>query len=368
MKDVHAVLRAEEDRVSSSFSLSSFSIRDTRKDTSIHPSYRSVLTFGGTAKPAIAVILNVAKREDGRHVTAISACIGSLVVMPTPFIFSAIDTAQCLWTRLHAELQDAGLSAAPKERQRSLPGSHMVTDSPVTIDVRVENPFFFFLHDVTIDRSPALLLSFAVDCSLSLASDGCADSTLNVLGVRVCRGDPSVMTLPEPGDRDLIRPFDLSANVHLTDGFKGVRGTVSCSDVLARLGIKDVRLMLDALTALVPTSLRSERESTPSWMNEELFSWNVTVYGSMSSLQVVVVNDAKSNETPVVAARMEQFFAKVEVYSDAMKVQCDCTLAADSYVPCRTLWEPLLEEWSVSAVMKREPRERIVGERGESEV
>lgn len=73
------------------------------------------------------------------------------------------------------------------------------------------------------------------------------------------------------------------------------------------------------------------------------------------------MDDTADGEVPVVVGTLRQVFANAEVRSDAMVVKAECTLDADYYVPRRTVWEPLLEEWTFHATVLREPRERIVG-------
>ena len=361
----------------------------------MQPAFRTWLSLGGGAKPAASVLLTLTHRPDGASALAVSAYVGSIVVLPTPFLFCAADRVQSLTHRLQREWRGAG--PAQLLRQTRSPTTSTVpvpvgiagntgdadnTDNTkglqLTVGVRVDHPFFFFLHDPACTQSPALLLSFTVDVALALAPDAALDATLNLLGVRLCRGSPAVLELPAPSDHDLVRPFDLNANVHLCEGFREVRGTLCCSDVVARLGMKDVRLALDALQNLLPPGDASAAEQAEDRCSrrpvqqkggaeqrdgrrEALFGFRVAGYASLKSLKVVVVDDTADGEVPVVVGTLQQVFANAEVRSDAMVVKAECTLDADYYVPRRTVWEPLLEEWTFYATVLREPRERIVG-------
>lgn len=397
MKGLQASLQAgQELRLAAS--LSHFAVHDSRKDASVQPAFRTWLSLGGGAKPAASVLLTRTHRPDGVSALAVSAYVGSIVVLPTPFLLCAADRVQSLTHRLQREWRGAG--PAQLLRQTRCPpapastgdagnngntgntgNADNATGLHLTLGVRVDHPFFFFLHDPACAQSPALLLSFTVDVALALAPNAALDATLNLLGVRLCRGSPAVLELPAPSDHDLVRPFDLNANVHLCEGFRTVRGTLCCSDVVARLGMKDVRLALDALQNLLPpadvaNTVDAERAGdAPSRRpvqkkggakrrdggTEALFGFKVAGYASLKSLKVVVVDDTADGEVPVVVGTLRQVFANAEVRSDAMVVKAECTLDADYYVPRRTVWEPLLEEWTFHATVLREPRERIVG-------
>lgn len=384
MKGLHLSLQAgQELRVAASLSL--FSVHDSRKDASVQPAFRTWLSLGGGAKPAASALLTLSHPADGAPLLNVSAYVGSIVVLPTPFLLCAADRVRTIIRRLQCEWSDAGPAQLFKQTRgstaprASTAGADQQKALQLKVAVRVDHSFFFVLHDPACAQSPALLFSFTVDVSLGLTPHAALDATLNLLGVRCCRGSPCVLELPAPSDHDLVRPFDLNANVHIGEGFKAVRGTVCCSDVVARLGMKDVRLALDAVKHFLPPKGAEETNLSDShWLEatassqprgasakhsetDRLFSFRVAGYASLKSLKVVVVDDTANGEVPVVVGTLRQFFSNVEVRSDAMVIKGECTLDADYYMPRKTVWEPLLEEWTLHATLQREPRERIVG-------
>ena len=96
-----------QDILSLGFSLTSFHIQDSRTESPLYSSYKSLLSLGNSKSPALAVLLKMSKQSlqslqldilpEGHLLDElissiqISVFVGQLSIVPTPYIFAFLD-------------------------------------------------------------------------------------------------------------------------------------------------------------------------------------------------------------------------------------------------------------------------------------
>lgn len=107
-------MNLQDHRVTAGLSLSHLLIHDTRADCPIHANYRTPLSFGALAKPAVTVLLAIdnykpkglehlldfgAEREEDVADIKVSVAVGELKVVPTAWLYDIVDIANARGTQ-----------------------------------------------------------------------------------------------------------------------------------------------------------------------------------------------------------------------------------------------------------------------------
>lgn len=399
---LHCFARMKGREVSLGVSLSSVSVHDSRKDSGIHQDYCQPLLFGGESKPAISIVLSLRQKLGGDYHDLInegipgdevitnvqlSILIGNLQVLLTPWFFAVLNQVE----RITEEFKDSITPVIPR-------GSPAMKTKPkgllpnFLVDIRVDNPYVYLIEDTSINTSPAFLISLSMDVSLSLSPLLNLNMAVSILNIRGCRANPSMHTLPEPSMLDAIQTFDINSNLHLSDHFSVIRGTLSTSSVSIRVGIKDIRLWMNAISNLIPVDFKHSEKVEPDLASTEsstssfsrfaqvtsfgvfgkplsheesedrstTFKRQITFFVSLNQVSVIVVNDTTNAEIPVLQCGFDNTYGRIEMTSDRMVISTDFSCSADYYDPSLSVWEPVLEKWKLQCKLEREPRGRIL--------
>lgn len=399
---LHCFARMKGREVSLGVSLSSVSVQDSRKDSGIHQDYCQPLLFGGESKPAVSIVLSLRQKHGGEYrglieegVSAdevitdvqLSILIGNLQVLLTPWIFAVLNQVESITEEFKDSITPIITHSSPsvKTKPKGLLPNFLV-------DVRVDNPYIYLIEDTTINTSPAFLVSLSMDASVSLSPLLNLNMAVSILNIRGCRANPSMHTLPEPSMLDAIQTFDINSNLHLSDHFSVIRGTISTSSVNIRVGIKDIRLWMNAISNLIPADIKHSKKvetdvistdsSTSSFSrfaqvtsfgvfgksssrevsedHSTSFKHQITFFISLNQVSVIVVNDTTNAEIPVLQCAVDSTYGRIEMTSDWMLVSTDFSWSADYYDPSLSVWEPVLEKWQLQFKLEREPRGRIL--------
>ena len=392
-------------------SLSSVSVHDSRHGTPINPAYTTPFLFGGMSKPAVSVIVSFKEWNEGTLMSQqvstqdrkpsaneqsiseqsahendpkpfhaddskpfhandlrVSVHIGTLRILPTPWIMATLELADTLKTSIESELGVLPSTKMPTIDTKKLFVAKE-SETRVSVDLRVDNPSIFLIEDTRNASSPSFLVSLSMDATVNISPQQNVDATLCVTNIRGCRASPLQEKLPEPSMIDVIHPFDVNVNLHATDHLHTLSATMITSKyVSARLGLKDLLLMQRAVESLL--SIRSAPAKTPaqetcslrrSFVSDDLhFTHLLHFYGGVSCLSVVVVNDTNDTELPIFLMAVRDTSVTVEMTEDLLQGTAELAVEADSYYASHSAWEPVLEPWPVKCSLMMEPRGRIL--------
>ena len=299
----------------------------------------------------------------------VSVHVGTLRILPTPWILSVLELADTLKSSIEREL-----GVLPSTKMPTVDTTKLLavreTGTRISIDLRVDNPSIFLVEDTRVATSPSFLVSLSMDATVSISPQLNVDATLCVTNVRGCRASPLQDKLPEPSMIDVIHPFDVNVNLHATERLHTISATVITSKfVSARLGLKDLLLMQRAVESLLSCrSAPSGRASSQkpclpkrSLVSDDLhFTHLLHFYGGVSCLSVVVVNDTNDTELPILHMAVRDTSVSVEMTEDLLQGTAELAVEADSYFASHSAWEPVLEPWSVKGKVMMEPRGRIL--------
>lgn len=264
----------------------------------------------------------------------------------------------------------------------------------------MDNPYLFFVEDSSDKNSPSFLFSFSTDICTHISPMGNLDLSFSLLGIRGCRGHLQEEELPQPSVMDALHPCDVITNVHWVQQSRSLNGTLVTSErIVFRMGILDLRLMLNALHGLtnsrnsaskktpyndnggsydestVPmeneitadnaTSMNEtpvengERVNSPCVSSEsslDIFSCRIHFIVNINKVAVILVNDSSDAQIPVINACLTNSALQWMVSSDRMKFSLQTEMEAGSYNPRNAAWEPVLELVAVAAELQCEKR------------
>lgn len=373
------------DDLTAGVSLSHLTVRDTRVNTIIHEDYRTPLVFGADTKPAISALISMkssdihsypelvelysSAKQSVQDIKA-SVCVGTLRIIPTPWLFDILKIIQGISDRLlvdepHKSTQPLKKEeiVVPKEEKKKLPWV-----PKIQADVKMDNPYIFIVEDTKDPHSSSLLLSLSVSASFAMSPLMDIDMAVSIQNIRGCRSHPCDIVIPAPSMTDALVPFDLNVNVHIKDSMQFIQAAVLTShDIEVRVGILDVKLILNAMNNLIPEKVM-KKESKPEEKKEEEVKEKesrssiptVIFRACLNALSVTVVNDTKEFELPVLQLDITDLSAALDMKPDLTTVEATLSVAADYYNAALTVWEPVLEKWSLQVSAEQEPRDRVV--------
>lgn len=411
-------MNLQDHRVTAGLSLSHLLIHDTRADCPIHANYRTPLSFGALAKPAVTVLLEVnnykpkglehlldfggEREEDVADIKA-SVAVGELKVVPTAWLYDIVDIAnavvrnvvtdEVIMPKLPArkekemkekevrekEMKEKDVMQKEKEKSRTL------FDTPfgpnIAFDLHVEHPSIFILENTNEANTSSFMISLAIAASASISATHDIDAALGITDIRGCRSSPLAKQHPPPGMMDAITPFDVNLNLHVRDDMQKVSGTLMTNhDLELRVGVMDVKLFSNAMYHLLPTERRhliqdvkadekrekkehrEKGERTEREVREDKGQVaDIDFKAIINSVSVTVVNDTKDFEIPVMQVVVGDMTGDVTRRSGEMDVTMRMSLFAEYYNEQRTVWEPVLEKWEVELAVHEDPRDRVVG-------
>lgn len=389
-----------QETITIGMTLTSIQIKDTNHFSSIHSSYQTPLLFGGEKNHAISIIFSLQKKqaidfsdvlESNLHLDEIlpdiqlAIYIGQLRILPTPWIFSVLSILHSFQAKIKEEKQ---------QQTYSLPNT--ITPSPIiqsthqskllpnlSIDLRVDNPSIVLIEDPTIPSTSAFFFSFSMDTSITISPLANIHTSISILNIRSCRGNPSQLILPEPSLFDSIHPFDININLHLTNSLHDIQGTISSTVVNVRIGLKDLHYFINTFKNLIPSEFFEKPvvddsqsissfshfsqstlsfDETPLSLQDQSYSFShqITVFLSINKCSVILVNDTKDAEIPILQLSIHNLYSRMECTSDLCILTGEVHCGADAYNPILAVWEPFLEDWILQCKLEKEPRGRIV--------
>ena len=263
----------------------------------------------------------------------------------------------------------------------------------------MDNPYLFLVEDASDKNSPSFLFSFSTDICTHISPVGNVDLSFSLLGIRGCRGHLQEEELPQPSVMDALHPCDVIANAHWVQQSRSLNGTLVTSErIVFRMGILDLRLMLNALHGLtnsrssiskkapyddnrgshdestIPmeeiiadngTSMNEtpvengERVNSPCVSSEsslDLFSCKIHFIVNINKIAVILVNDSSDAQIPVINACLTNSALQWVVSSERMKFSLQTEMEAGSYNPRNAAWEPVLELVAITAGLQCEKR------------
>ena len=400
-------MNLQDHRVTAGLSLSHLLIHDTRANCPIHANYRTPLSFGALAKPAVTVLLAIdnykpkglehlldfgAEREEDVADIKVSVAVGELKVVPTAWLYDIVDIAnavvrnvvtdEVIMPKLPARKEKDVKEVMQKEEKEK---SRALFDTPfgpnIAFDLHVEHPSIFILENTSEANTSSFMISLAIAASASLSPTRDIDAALGITDIRGCRSSPLAKQHPPPGMMDAITPFDVNLNLHVRDDMQKVSGTLMTNhDLELRVGVMDVKLFSNAMYHLLPTDRRhliqdakadekkekkehrEKGERTEREVREDKgLVADIDFKAIINSVSITVVNDTKDFEIPVMQVVVGDMTGDVTRRSGEMDVTMHMSLFAEYYNEQRTVWEPVLEKWEVELAVHEDPRDRVVG-------
>ena len=270
----------------------------------------------------------------------------------------------------------------------------------------MDNPYVFIIEDTALSTSSAFLISLSTDLTVTLSPQQNIDITMCMDEIRGCRASPNRSSLPAPSMLDVILPFGVNINAHLSDRLQNVNATITASErVSVRIGIKDIKLIQNAIRNLVPKpwrqrfvhknhpkeqhpkgslSIQRQISSSPSIpgsfslqlpVNSEKAGWKAIpsdqfpfalhFYGNIPEISLMVVGDIDDAELPVAHAIVKSVSMMVVMDKPILEAEASLQLEGEYYDKRKSVWEPVVEPWSVNAKMEVEPRKLVVGDQSD---
>ena len=412
-------MNLQDHRVTAGLSLSHLLIHDTRADCPIHANYRTPLSFGALAKPAVTVLLAIdnykpkglehlldfgAEREEDVADIKVSVAVGELKVVPTAWLYDIVDIAnavvrnvvtdEVIMPKLPARKEKEVMQKEVKKKEmkeekevkmKEEKKSRALFDTPfgpnIAFDLHVEHPSIFILENTSEANTSSFMISLAIAASASISATRDIDAALGITDIRGCRSSPLAKQHPPPGMMDAITPFDVNLNLHVRDDMQKVSGTLMTNhDLELRVGVMDVKLFSNAMYHLLPTDRRhliqdvkadekkekkehrekGERTEREVRKDKGLVA-DIDFKAIINSVSITVVNDTKDFEIPVMQVVVGDMTGDVTRRSGEMDVTMHMSLFAEYYNEQRTVWEPVLEKWEVKLTVHEDPRDRVVG-------
>ena len=316
--------------ISAAVTLSSFFIKDSRPESPLMPSYRTLLQLGDKNKPAFSLLVglqqktlgdlhNVKMRAEHKVNEPVfnvetSLFLGNVNVLPSPWIFVMLDWASEVGgkvskafaeatssekaevSEVHEEVsevseenddkddllvekksEDTKPVASPtlptiEEEKEQQPASLIPN---VIFKMHMERMALYMVEDTCSPTSPVFLFCFGVEVGAHVSPYMDVDVTLSVNNTRGCRSNSMLQLLPTDM-RDAIYPFGLTVTASVYDNIKDIRAKVIGSEMVIRLGILDAKLILNALGNIMPKTeeteapKETEKEVSPSEQKTEV--------------------------------------------------------------------------------------------------
>ena len=425
--------------ISASVSLSTILVRDSRPESPVAPHFRNLVQIGEENKPAFSVLVSLHQKMLGdlHEVTMrsdhavnepvfdvdVSLFVGQVALLPSPWIFVLIDWATAVGAKVgeafseaakslemeevkpaeetkveeaeeikleeeeEIKLEEAEESKLEEPKEPTEPKEEATSLIPnVVVRLHMDRMAMYVVENCCDEASPVFLVCFGVDLNTHVSPFLDIIVGLQVNNTRAARSNPELQLLPTDM-RDALYPFALGIDVTLTEQLKKIRAHVHGQEIVMRLGILDAKLVLNAITNLLPASKDDVKEkmagqvaeTVQQKMNEDssevpkkpeepkepkepkkpeeavassepamFIEANVV----LEKIAFILVNDAKPFELPVLQFNIKQ--VKVDAAMGA-NLFCHVLLAfsSDYYKSSQALWEPFMEAWSMNIHVKQ---------------
>lgn len=105
-----------------------------------------------------------------------------------------------------------------------------------------------------------------------------------------------------------------------------------------------------------PSSVISAENDPAAEPFFDFWTYQSQFFINLNRIMVVLVNDSLDTHTPVANISFTNSVARLGVTSGRLKVNLQLNCEAESYNPRNTSWEPVVEPWTMSAVLEAEKR------------
>ena len=408
--------------ISASISLSTILVRDSRPESPIAPHFRNLVQIGEENKPAFSVIVALQQKTLGDLHGVImnsdhkvnepvfdvetSLFIGQVALLPSPWIFVMLDWASAVGGKVGAAFTEATKSLESeeevkeevkeekeevkeekseevkeeKEKEEKEEEKKPAALIPnVVVKMHMERMAMYVVENCCDAASPVFLCCFGVELNTHVSPFLDIALGMSVNNTRAARSTADLRLLPTDM-RDALYPFTLRVDVSLTEQLKKVRARVHAVDIVMRLGILDAKLVLNAITNLLPAATEEVKEKVKDNVKEEVKdkmtkedeevkeevvevkkeesvepaepAMYIEANVVFEKIAFILVNDAKAFELPVLQFNINQ--VKVDAAMGA-NLYCHvlCAFSSDYYKSSQALWEPFMESWSMNIHVKQ---------------
>jgi hypothetical protein len=173
------------------------------------------------------------------------------------------------------------------------------------------------------------------------------------------------MQRPESSALSLIDPFNIVVKMNPKAGKNSIHATldpmsikISYQDIVLALGIKKVILespfMVKRSSKTPPAAAVAvdPMSNAPPPLPAPGTKQSITI--TSSGIQVILIDDARGRNLPLVCASMNNMHAKVGL-SLVTKVSLDIELEVTHYSAEGATWEPVVEPWSATVMLLQKP-------------
>ena len=427
--------------ISASVSLATILVRDSRPESPVAPHFRNLVQIGEENKPAFSVLVSLQQKTLGDlHAVTMhsdhkvnepvfdvdaSLFVGQVALLPSPWIFVLLDWATTVGAKVGEAFSEAAKSLEsekPKEEVKEEKKEEVKEEEEeiklneeeeiklkeaekeekkeeaslipnVVVRLHMDRMAMYVVENCCDAASPVFLVCFGVDLNTHVSPFLDIAVGLQVNNTRAARSNPELQLLPTDM-RDALYPFALGIDVTLTEQLKKIRARVHGQEIVMRLGILDAKLVLNAITNLLPPNKDDVKEKVAGQvaetvqqkMNEDTSevppepkkekeeeeekeeekkepkkeeivessepAMHIEANVVLEKIAFILVNDAKPFELPVLQFNIKQ--VKVDAAMGA-NLFCHVLLAfsSDYYKSSQALWEPFMEAWSMSIHVKQ---------------
>lgn len=397
------------------------------------PHFRNLVQIGEENKPAFSVLVSLQQKTLGDlHAVTMhsdhkvnepvfdvdaSLFVGQVALLPSPWIFVLLDWATTVGAKVgeaFSEVAKSLESEKPKEevkeekvkeeeeeiklneeeeiklkeaeKEEKKEEASLIPN--VVVRLHMDRMAMYVVENCCDAASPVFLVCFGVDLNTHVSPFLDIAVGLQVNNTRAARSNPELQLLPTDM-RDALYPFALGIDVTLTEQLKKIRARVHGQEIVMRLGILDAKLVLNAITNLLPPNKDDVKEKVAGQvaetvqqkMNEDTSevppepkkeekkeeekkepkeeivessepAMHIEANVVLEKIAFILVNDAKPFELPVLQFNIKQ--VKVDAAMGA-NLFCHVLLAfsSDYYKSSQALWEPFMEAWSMSIHVKQ---------------
>lgn len=407
--------------ISASVSLASFFVKDSRPESPLMPSYRTLVQLGDENKPAFTLLAALQQKTLGdlHKVTMntdhkinepvfnveASLFLGQVSLLPSPWIFVMLDWAMAVGAKVSEAFTDATAPTEPVPEPVSELVSDPVEETPVeekpmlkakekapvpepeekkvaalipniVFKLHMDRMALYMVEDTSLETSPVFLFCFGVEVDAHVSPFMDVDVSVSVNNTRGCRSNSLLQLLPTDM-RDAIYPFGLTVSASVCDNIKNIRAKVLGSEMVIRLGILDAKLLLNAITNILPkpkeevkeitnevTEEKDEvkKEETKEPKKEEVKAetsktttedvMRIAANVVLDKITFILVNDALEFELPVLQFSVNH--VKVDAAMGMnLYAHVDVAFRSDYYKSSQALWEPFMEAWGIGVHVKQ---------------
>ena len=398
--------------ISASVSLASFFVKDSRPESPLMPSYRTLVRLGEDDKPAFTLLAALQQKTLGDlHKVKMTAdhdinepvfnveaslFLGQVSILPSPWIFVMLDWAMAVGTKVSEAFAEATGSSEPvpeppveekpmlkaKEKVQEPEPESKPEPEEKTVAALIPNIVFklhmdrmalYMVEDTTLKTSPVFLFCLGVEVDAHVTPFMDVDVSVSVNSTRGCRSNSMLQLLPTDM-RDAIYPFGLNVSASVCDNIKNIHAKVLGSEMVIRLGILDAKLLLNAIGNILPKPKEDEEKEVKETVKEEVKEktkevkkeevkpevketpvedvMRIAANVVLDKITFILVNDALEFELPVLQFSVNH--VKVDAAMGRnLYAHVDVAFRSDYYKSSQALWEPFMEAWGIGVHVKQ---------------